>query len=88
LHVRAGAALHAAGFSGAALTSLASITPAHQTSELLLAFGGRLLVSVSQAAGNAATYDVAPDLVTLTPNDTEPVAPGSGAGVLLPCPDL
>lgn len=35
-----------------------------------------------------ATYDVAPDLVTLTPNDTEPVAPGSGGGVLLPCPDL
>ena len=54
----------------------------------MLAFDGRVLVSLSPVAGEVATYDVAPDLVTLMPNDTEPVAPAPGGGLLLPCPGL
>jgi cysteine-rich repeat protein len=87
-YLQTGVALHAAEFSGAAVVSDASIVPVHEASELLLAFDGHVLVSLSPVAGEVATYDVAPDLVTLTPNDTEPVAPGPGGGLLLPCPGL
>jgi hypothetical protein len=88
LYFQTGVGLHAAEFSGATVVSDTSIVPVHEASELLLAFGGRVLVSLSPVAAEVATYDVAPDLVTLTPNDTEPVAPGPGGGLLLPCPGL
>jgi hypothetical protein len=45
-------------------------------------------VSISPSAGEVATYDIASDLVTITPNDTRAVGAGPAAGVLLPCPDL
>ena len=86
-YFQTGVGLHAAEFSGATVVSDTSIVPVHEASELLLAFGGRVLVSLSPVAAEVATYDVAPDLVTLTPNDTEP-APGPGGGLLLPCPGL
>jgi hypothetical protein len=53
------------------------------TSTLLLAFGGRLLVSIAPG-GESATYDVGPDLVTLTPNDTVSHGAGPDSGVLVP----
>jgi hypothetical protein len=72
---------------GTDVTSNGGFVPVHNTNQLLLAFGGRLLVSIAPT-GQIATYDVGPDLVTLTPNDTVSLGAGPDSGVLVPCPDL
>ena len=80
--------LVAGEFAGASIVAHTPITPAHATNQLLTAFDGRLLVSLGPGAGEVATYDVAPDLVTLTPNDTVGVGASPRSGALVPCPDL
>src|SRR4051794_27611210 len=88
-YYQSGSTLDAAEFVGtSSVVSHSSITPVHATSQLLLVHDGRLLVSISQGAGAVATYDVASDLVTLTPNDTVPVGAGPASAVVLPCPGL
>jgi cysteine-rich repeat protein len=86
-YYQSGSTLDAAEFlSPSGIVSHSSITPVHATSQLLLAHDGRLLVSISQGAGEAATYDIASDLVTITPNDTLSLGAGPASAVLLPCP--
>lgn len=88
-YYQSGSTLDAAEFVGpSGVVSHVSITPVHATSQLFLAHEGRLLVSISQAAGEAATYDVASDLVTITPNNTLSLGAGPASAVLLPCPGL
>jgi hypothetical protein len=56
-------------------------------SQLLPAFDGKLLLQVLGVGDDAlATYTVAPDLVTVTPNTHAPVDPRPTSGVLMPCP--
>src|SRR5262249_2221920 len=69
-YYQSGSTLNAGELSGASVISHSSIAPVHATNQLLMAFGGRVLVSLSPGAAEVATYDVASDLVTLTPNDT------------------
>jgi hypothetical protein len=58
-------------------------------SQLLPAFDGKLLLQVLGIGDDAlATYTVAPDLVTVTPNTHAPVDPRPTSGVLMPCPAL
>jgi hypothetical protein len=85
---QSGSALTAAEFAGTSIVAHSSISPVHATNQLLMAFDGRVLVSLGPGAGGVATYDVAPDLITLTPNDTVSVGAGPRSGVLLPGPDL
>jgi cysteine-rich repeat protein len=85
-YYQSGTALDAAEFTGATIVSHSSIVPVHATNQLLLAFGGRVLVSLGPAAGEVVTYAIAPDLVTLTPKDAVPLGAAPHAGVLLPCP--
>jgi cysteine-rich repeat protein len=87
-YYQSGALLTAAEFVGTSIVAHSSISPVHATNQLLMAFGGRLLVSLGPGAGGVATYDVAPDLITLTPNDTVSVSASPNSGVLLPCPNL
>jgi len=71
---------------GTGISAVSSITPVHATHQLLAAFGGRLLLSI--ADGSVASYDVAADGTTLSPNDTLALATGPDSAVLLPCPGL
>lgn len=87
-YYQSGTTLNAAEFSGTSIISHTSIAPVHTTNKLLTAFGGRLLVSLGPGVSQVATYDVAPNLVTVTPNDTVSVTGGPNSGVLLPCPNL
>jgi cysteine-rich repeat protein len=56
--------------------------------EMMLGFDGRLIVLLNGVDGTVHTYDVASDLVTVTPNDSSPMDGRPNNGVLLPCPDL
>jgi hypothetical protein len=87
-YYQSGSTLDAAEFQGGAVVSHTTITPVHPTNQLQLAFGGRVLVSLGPAADEVVTYDVAADLVTLTPIDAAPVGAGPDSGVLIPCPDI
>ena len=86
-YYQSGSTLNAGELSGASVISHSSIAPVHVTNQLLVAFGGRVLVSLGRGSSEVATYDVASDLVTLTPNDTVYVGTGPASGVLIPCPD-
>jgi hypothetical protein len=56
--------------------------------DYILAVTANFVNDGGNADGTVATYDVASDLVTVTPNDVEPIGAKPLDGVLLPCPDL
>jgi hypothetical protein len=55
---------------------------------LLLGFDGRVIVLLNAIDGTVQTYDVASDLVTVTPIDSAPIGASPRDGVLVPCPGL
>ena len=77
-----------AQFVGTEITTVASTPALNGYNRLLTTFDGRRLVALGGDDGTVATYDVTTDLVTVTPNDVEPIGAKPLDGVLLPCPDL
>jgi cysteine-rich repeat protein len=83
----AGGTLYTGAFDPPTIDIVSSL-PGITEGKLLLGFDGRVLVSLNAVAGTVETYDVASDLVTLTPIDSAPIGAAPLDGVLLPCPGL
>ena len=82
-----GSLLYSAAFSGPSFSIQSSVPALGNGTQLLPAFDGNLLLQVlGDGADALATYTVAPDLVTVTPNTHAPVDPRPTSGVLMPCP--
>jgi cysteine-rich repeat protein len=84
-----GPVLYSAMFDGPSFTTLASVPALSAGGWLQSAFDGKLLVALLGGTDEAiATYSIAPDLITVTPNAPMVLDPRPTAGVLMPCPDL
>jgi cysteine-rich repeat protein len=75
-----------AQFVGTTITTVSSTPAQNGAARLLTTFDGRRLIGLGD--GTVATYDIASDLVTVTPNDVEPIGASPVDGVLLACPGL
>jgi hypothetical protein len=84
-----GPVLYSAMFDGPSFTTLSSVPALSEGAWLQPAFDGKLLVALLGGSDEAiATYSIAPDLITVTPNVPMVLAPRPTAGVLMPCPGL
>ena len=82
-----GSLLYTAAFSGPTFSIQSSVPALGDGTQLLPAFDGKLLLQVLGIGDDAlATYTVASDLVTVTPNTHAPIDPRPTSGVLMPCP--